>query len=45
MEFRRVLFRSHRGFLFLGSKESVDFSAYKDRFEPLVRPERIFRKS
>ncbi|MBJ9977304.1 protein-glutamate O-methyltransferase CheR [Pseudomonas sp. S75] len=35
----------HRGFLFLGSKESVDFSAYKDRFEPLVRPERIFRKS
>ena len=35
----------HRGFLLLGSKESVDFSAYAERFEPLVRPERIFRKS
>ncbi|MNN93546.1 CheR methyltransferase, SAM binding domain [compost metagenome] len=35
----------HRGFLVLGSKESVDFSAYSDRFEPLVKPERIFRKS
>lgn len=35
----------YRGFLVLGSKESVDFSAYADRFEPLVRPERIYRKS
>jgi len=35
----------HRGFLLLGSKESVDFSAYSDRFEALVKPERIFRKS
>ncbi|MFS0827053.1 CheR family methyltransferase [Pseudomonas phoenicis] len=35
----------HRGFLVLGSKESIDFSAYADRFEALVRPERIFRKS
>jgi chemotaxis protein methyltransferase CheR len=35
----------HRGFLVLGSKESVDFSAYSDRFEPLVKQERIYRKS
>ncbi|AMA46330.1 CheR family methyltransferase [Pseudomonas monteilii] len=35
----------HRGFLLLGSKESVDFSAYGDRFTQLVKPERIYRKS
>lgn len=35
---------SHRGFLGLGSKESIDFSAYATRFEPLDRPARIFRK-
>lgn len=35
---------SHRGFLGLGSKESIDFSSYATRFEPLVKPERIFRK-
>jgi chemotaxis protein methyltransferase CheR len=35
---------SHRGFLGLGSKESIDFSAYATRFEPLDKPERIFRK-
>ena len=35
---------SHRGFLGLGSKESLDFSAYARQFEPLVRQERIFRK-
>ena len=35
---------SHRGFLGLGSKESIDFSAYFTRFEPLDKPERIFRK-
>ena len=36
---------SHRGFLGLGAKESIDFSAYADRFEPLARPERIYRKA
>jgi chemotaxis protein methyltransferase CheR len=35
---------SHRGFMGLGGKESIDFSAYARRFEPLDRPERIFRK-
>ncbi|MBM7062563.1 protein-glutamate O-methyltransferase CheR [Pseudomonas sp. UL073] len=34
----------HRGFLGLGSKESLDFSAYAKHFEPVVRPDRIFRK-
>ncbi len=34
----------HRGFLGLGSKESVEFSGYADSFEPFVKPERIFRK-
>jgi chemotaxis protein methyltransferase CheR len=34
----------HRGFLVLGSKETVDFSAYGASFEPLVKHERIFRK-
>lgn len=36
---------SHRGFLGLGSKESIDFSAYATRFEPLDKAERIFRKA
>ncbi|VWX58237.1 putative methyltransferase Cher3 [Burkholderiales bacterium 8X] len=36
---------SHRGFLGLGAKESIDFSAYADRFEVLARPERLFRKT
>ena len=35
---------SHRGFLGLGSKESIDFSAHAHRFEALDKPERIFRK-
>jgi chemotaxis protein methyltransferase CheR len=35
----------HRGFLLLGSKETVDFSAYADRFQVLVKPARIYRKS
>ncbi|MHB1198083.1 MAG: CheR family methyltransferase [Polaromonas sp.] len=35
---------SHRGFLGLGSKESIDFSAYATRFELLDKPARIFRK-
>lgn len=34
----------HRGFLGLGSKESIDFSSYADRFEVLARRERVFRK-
>jgi chemotaxis protein methyltransferase CheR len=34
----------HRGFLGLGSKESIDFSTYADRFETLAKRERLFRK-
>ena len=34
----------HRGFLGLGSKETIDFSAYATRFEPLVKAERLYRK-
>ena len=34
----------HRGFLGLGSKESLDFSAFADRFDPVVKSERLFRK-
>ena len=34
-----------RGFLGLGAKESIDFSGYADRFEPLARAERIYRKT
>jgi chemotaxis protein methyltransferase CheR len=34
----------HRGFLGLGSKESIDFSSYAQRFESLARRERLFRK-
>jgi chemotaxis protein methyltransferase CheR len=34
----------HRGFLGLGSKESIDFSAYATQFEPLAKRERLFRK-
>jgi chemotaxis protein methyltransferase CheR len=34
----------HRGFLGLGSKESLDFSAYAGRFEAVNRQERVFRK-
>ena len=35
---------THRGFLGLGSKETLDFSGFADRFEPLSKPERIYRK-
>jgi chemotaxis protein methyltransferase CheR len=35
----------HRGFLGLGSKESLDFSSFGDRFEPVSRRERLFRKA
>lgn len=33
-----------RGFLGLGSKESLDFSAHAQDFEPVARMERVFRK-
>jgi chemotaxis protein methyltransferase CheR len=35
---------SHRGFLGLGSKETLDFSAYANRFEAVSRPDRIYRR-
>jgi len=35
----------HRGFLGLGSKESIDFSAYAERFSALSPLERIYRKA
>lgn len=35
----------HRGFLVLGSKETLDFSSYSGDFESLVKQERIYRKS
>ncbi len=34
----------HRGFLGLGSKESIDFSACSDSFETVDRRERMYRK-
>jgi chemotaxis protein methyltransferase CheR len=34
----------HRGFLGLGTKESIEFSSYADRFEYVARRERIYRK-
>ena len=35
----------HRGFLGLGSKESIDFSAHAASFEPFDKPHRLFRKT
>jgi chemotaxis protein methyltransferase CheR len=35
----------HRGFLVLGSKETLDFSSYANQFEALVKQERIYRKT
>jgi chemotaxis protein methyltransferase CheR len=35
---------THRGFLGLGSKETLDFSAYAERFEPVSRPDRLYRR-
>jgi chemotaxis protein methyltransferase CheR len=35
---------SHRGFLGLGTKETLDFSAYTSRFETVARVERLYRK-
>ncbi len=34
----------HRGFLGLGSKETVEFSGHADRYEAFDKPQRIFRK-
>ena len=34
----------HRGFLGLGSKESIEFSSHAARFELLARRERLYRK-
>jgi chemotaxis protein methyltransferase CheR len=34
----------HRGFLGLGSKESLEFSAFSQRFEPVAGRERVYRK-
>lgn len=34
----------HRGFLGLGSKETVEFSGYAERFEAFNKPQRVFRK-
>ncbi|MCB5185876.1 protein-glutamate O-methyltransferase CheR [Methylobacillus gramineus] len=34
----------HRGFLGLGSKESIDFSDYSSHFEPVSKRDRLFRK-
>ncbi|WP_313085794.1 protein-glutamate O-methyltransferase CheR [Pseudomonas sp.] len=34
----------HRGFLGLGSKETVEFSGYSERFEAFNKQERVFRK-
>lgn len=36
---------AHRGFLGLGTKETLDFSGYADRFEVVSRRERIYRKA
>lgn len=35
---------ANRGFLGLGTKESLDFSAYAQRFEPVAKAERLYRK-
>jgi chemotaxis protein methyltransferase CheR len=35
---------AHRGFLGLGSKETLDFSGYADRFETVSRPDRLYRR-
>ena len=34
----------HRGFLMLGSKETLDFSDYSKQFTPVLKQERIYRK-
>ncbi len=34
----------HRGYLALGSKESIEFSAFGERFEPVAKRDRVYRK-
>jgi chemotaxis protein methyltransferase CheR len=34
----------HRGYLALGSKESIEFSSFGARFEPVARRDRVYRK-
>lgn len=34
----------HRGFMGLGSRESIEFSGFAGRFDVLSRPERLYRK-
>ncbi|MDB5751649.1 MAG: chemotaxis protein CheR [Ramlibacter sp.] len=36
---------SHRGFLGLGTKETLDFSGYAGRFDVVSRAERVYRKA
>lgn len=35
----------HKGFLGLGSKESLDYSSHADKFAPMAKKDRVFRKS
>lgn len=35
----------HRGFLGLGSKESLQFGAHAQAFETVAREQRLFRKA
>ncbi|KAB8038188.1 CheR family methyltransferase [Janthinobacterium aquaticum] len=35
---------SHRGFLGLGGKESLNFSSYAERYEPIAGQEKLYRK-
>lgn len=35
---------SNRGFMGLGSRESIEFSGFSSRFEALNKPERLYRK-
>ncbi|HEX7890809.1 MAG TPA: protein-glutamate O-methyltransferase CheR [Ramlibacter sp.] len=35
---------AHRGFLGLGSKETLEFSSHAGRFEPVSKPDRLYRK-
>ncbi len=34
----------HRGYLGLGSKESIDFSSFRTRFETIAKREKVYRK-
>ena len=36
---------ARRGYLGLGSKETLDFSAYAGHFEPVSRPQRLYRRA